>query len=107
MFGSTVAEFVGEDTLSGVAIENAAHERRTLEVDGVFVAIGLAPDNGAFEPLVRLDGGYIDAGEDCLTSAAGVFTAGDCRVKRVRQITTAVADGASAALAACAYLDRE
>lgn len=107
MFGSTVAEFVGEDTLSGVVVENAAHERRTLEVDGVFVAIGLAPENGAFEPLVRLDGGYIDAGEDCLTSAAGIFTAGDCRTKRVRQITTAVADGASAALAACAYLDRE
>ena len=107
MFGSTVAEFVGEDTLSGVVVENAAHERRTLEVDGVFVAIGLAPENGAFEPLVRLDGGYIDAGEDCLTSAAGIFTAGDCRTKRVRQIATAVADGASAALAACAYLDRE
>lgn len=107
MFGSTVAEFVGEDTLSGVVVENAAKERRTLTVDGVFVAIGLAPENGAFEPLVRLDGGYIDAGEDCLTSAEGIFTAGDCRTKRVRQITTAVADGASAALAACAYLDRE
>ncbi len=105
IFGSTVVEFVGGDALAGVVIENAAHERRTLEADGVFVAVGLAPENGAFESLVRLENGYIAAGEDCGTSTEGVFTAGDCRTKSVRQITTAVADGASAALAACAYLD--
>ena len=78
-----------------------------IPADGVFVAIGLAPDNGAFENLVALDRGYVAAGEDCKTSAEGIFTAGDCRTKGVRQIATAVADGATAALAACRYIDGE
>ena len=81
--------------------------RRVIPADGVFVAIGLAPDNGAFENLMALDHGYIAAGEDCATSAEGIFTAGDCRTKGVRQIATAVADGATAALAACRYIDGE
>lgn len=79
-------------------------ETRTL--DGLFVAIGLAPDNKAFENITELDaGGYFAAGEDCCTATPGVFIAGDCRAKRIRQITTAAADGSVAALAACAYVD--
>jgi thioredoxin reductase (NADPH) len=67
------------------------------------VAIGQEPDNQAFSSLVRLDpSGYIQAGEDCLTGTPGIYTAGDCRTKKVRQLTTAAADGAVAALAACA-----
>ena len=80
-------------------------EQQTLSSDGVFVAIGLAPDNAPFEGLVDLDRGYVSAGEACTTSAEGVFTAGDCRTKSIRQVATAIADGAVAALAACRYID--
>ena len=73
---------------------------------GLFVAIGHAPDNGKFSDIIALtEAGYADSGEDCLTVTPGVFTAGDCRRKSVHQLTTAVADGSVAALAACAYLD--
>ena len=108
IFGHTVTAILGEDALTGAEVEDVhTGARRVLPADGVFVAVGLAPDNGAFENLVALDGGYIAAGEDTVTSAEGVFTAGDCRTKRVRQIATAVADGATAALAACRYIDGE
>jgi thioredoxin reductase (NADPH) len=80
-------------------------EQQILSSDGVFVAIGLAPDNAPFEGLVTLDRGYVSAGETCTTSAEGVFTAGDCRTKSIRQVATAIADGAVAALAACRYID--
>ena len=77
-----------------------------LPVDGLFVAIGLEPENGPFESVVSLnDWGYVDAGEDCLTRTPGVFVAGDCRSKTVRQVTTATGDGAVAAIAACRYID--
>ena len=82
-------------------------ERTVLEVDGMFVAIGLVPENGAFADVAELDDfGYIASGEDCLTKTPGIFTAGDCRAKGVRQVTTAVGDGAVAAIAACRYLER-
>ncbi len=74
--------------------------------DGLFVAIGLIPENGAFENLADLNRwGYFDSGEGCETKTPGVFVAGDCRSKSVRQLTTAAADGAVAALAACRYID--
>lgn len=77
-----------------------------LAVTGLFVAIGQLPHNEAFASVVRLDeSGYILAGEDTHTSSPGVFAAGDCRAKEVRQLTTAVGDGAAAALAACRYVD--
>ena len=83
-------------------------ETRELPVDGLFVAIGQEPDNGAFRELVSLDPqGYIVADESCETGTGGIFTAGDCRTKKVRQLTTAAADGAVAALAACEYIDRQ
>ena len=78
---------------------------RTLETDGLFEAVGQLPDTGLLRGLADLDeSGYVLAGEDCRTSAPGLFAAGDCRVKAVRQLTTAVSDGAAAALSACAYL---
>ena len=71
------------------------------------MAIGQMPDNLAFEALVELDeGGYIRALEDCKTSEPGIFAAGDCRTKTVRQLTTAASDGAVAGLAACEYINR-
>ena len=80
-------------------------ERMTLDVSGLFVAIGHAPDNAAFASIIDLDpAGYAASDESCLTKTPGVFVAGDCRRKTVRQLTTAVADGSAAALAACEWL---
>ncbi len=105
--GTVVDGFIGGESLEGIRIRKEANGTvRDLMVDGVFVAIGLVPQNEVFAGLVPLDGrGYIISGEDCLTGTAGVFAAGDCRTKAIRQVTTAVADGAVAALAACAYAD--
>ena len=91
----------------GIEIKNEDNgEVSRLGCDGMFVAIGLVPANAPFASLAALnDWGYFDSGEDCVTSTAGVFVAGDCRSKRIRQITTATADGAIAALAACRYID--
>lgn len=107
-FGTVVKEFIGGDTLSGmVVIDTHTGTEKILFADGVFIAIGLAPENDAFADTVLLENGYIVGGDDCGTTAEGVFTAGDCRLKTVRQIATAVSDGATAALAACEYLDRK
>ncbi|MBQ4258234.1 MAG: FAD-dependent oxidoreductase [Clostridia bacterium] len=93
-------EFCGletEDRTSGDVTQVAC--------DGLFVAIGLIPENEPFKNLAALNRyGYFDSAEDCETSTPGVFVAGDCRSKNVRQLTTAVADGATAALAACRFL---
>lgn len=105
VLNAVVTELLGEDTLAGVVVEQAG-SRRSLTVDGVFVAVGHRPDNGAFSALLRLDEqGYAESGEDCLTATPGFFVAGDCRKKGVRQLTTAVADGAVAALAAVHWID--
>ena len=95
--------------LRGVRIESrTTGEGQTVACDGLFVAIGLIPENKPFEGLAALnDWGYFASGEDCLTRTPGVYVAGDCRGKGVRQLTTAVADGATAALAACRYIDCE
>ena len=92
--------------LTGVTLRDGAGETRTIPCEGLFVAIGLIPENDAFAALAELDGrGYFRSGEGCGTRPPGVFVAGDCRAKEVRQLTTAAADGAAAALAACRYLD--
>ena len=81
--------------------------RQEIDGDGMFVAIGLIPENDAFAAVADLNSyGYFDSDESCLTKTAGLFVAGDCRSKTVRQVTTACADGATAALAACHYLNR-
>ena len=80
----------------------------TMAVDGVFVAVGLAPDNGRFASVLDLDeAGYIRAGEDCRTAVPGIYAAGDTRTKEVRQILTAAADGAVAATLAAAWLNEQ
>ncbi len=97
----------GGDGLTGVEIESrTTGEKRVIDCDGLFVAIGLIPENGPFADLAALNAyGYFDSDEQCLTRTPGVYVAGDCRSKGVRQLTTAVADGATAALAACRYLN--
>ena len=93
--------------LKGVSIESReGGTQETVACDGLFVAIGLIPENGAFEELAQLNSyGYFDSDEQCTTKTPGVFVAGDCRSKSVRQLTTAAGDGATAALAACRYID--
>ena len=72
----------------------------------MFVAIGLEPENTLFADIADLDDkGYFNSGEDCLTKTPGIFVAGDCRKKSVRQVATASADGAVSAIAACRYID--
>lgn len=106
VLNATVTALLGEDSLSAIEItDKLTQEKKELKVDGLFVAIGQMPDNQAFRELAELDAaGYISAGEDCRTKTPGIFTAGDCRTKTVRQLTTAAADGAVAALAACAEM---
>ena len=100
---SQVTDIIGEDMVSVIKVKNLkGGEEREIKVNGLFIAIGQMPDNERFKNLVDLDEkGYIIAGEDCRTSTAGIFAAGDCRTKNVRQLVTAAGDGAVAALAAC------
>ena len=101
-----ITALLGGEELSGLTVEQKGRTR-DLPVEGLFVAFGHQPDNGAFAELLALDAaGYAASGEDCRTASPWLFVAGDCRAKSVRQLTTAAADGAVAALAACDYLDR-
>ncbi len=106
-FNTVVEKLIGESELTGVVLKNIkTNEVSELSLDGMFVAIGLIPDTSAFSDVIDLDQrGYIPADESTLTSKSGIFVAGDCRTKSVRQIATAIADGATAALSACRYLE--
>jgi thioredoxin reductase (NADPH) len=98
----------GEEALTGITLTGKDGSTRELPVEGLFVAVGQVPDNAPFAQLADLDpAGYFLAGEDCLTKTPGVFAAGDCRSKDLRQLTTAAADGSVAATAACLWLDRQ
>lgn len=102
---ATVTALHGEASLTGITITRDG-TAQALTVTGVFVAIGQQPENEAFASHIVLDAqGYAAADERCLTKTAGLFVAGDCRTKAVRQVVTATADGAVAALAACRYLE--
>ena len=105
--GCVLDAYLGTDELTGIRIRNTHDGKLSeLRVDGVFLAVGLIPQNEPFAGVLSLDErGYADADESCRTPTEGVFVAGDCRAKRIRQVTTAAADGAVAALAACDYID--
>ncbi len=109
IYSMVVDEILGDKSFEGIRIKNTeSAETRELRVDGIFVAIGQVPENEPFSSVVKLNSyGYVEAGEDCKpeTEHPGIFVAGDCRTKSVRQVTTATADGAVAALAACRYID--
>lgn len=109
LLNTVVEELIGSEGLEALRIlDKETGSRQQLKVDAAFVAIGQEPDNQAFDSLVELDeSGYIRAGEDCKTQATGVFAAGDCRTKQVRQLTTAAADGAVAAIAAVEYIEEK
>ena len=103
---SVVTGFTGKDSLDGVIIKNTENNiEQTIPCDGCFVAIGLIPATDFIKDSISLnDYGYVDAQENCKTNIDGIFVAGDCRSKEIRQITTATADGATAALAAIKYI---
>ena len=106
-FNMEAIKFVGDDKLGGVLFrDKTTGEEVVYKTNAVFVAIGQVPDNKAFSELAELDkAGYLISDEKCTTKTDGLFVAGDCRVKQVRQVTTAIADGAVAAVAACRYID--
>lgn len=108
MLSSTVTSLTGKDHLESIGVTNVqTGQTAQVPVSALFVAIGQEPDNQAFRNLVELDEkGYIRAGADCKTSHPGIYAAGDCRTTSLRQLTTAAADGAIAATAACTYIDR-
>ena len=108
LFSTVVAGYEAEGgTLTGLRLRSeVTGEESHIAVDGAFLAVGLQPENEPFAQLAKLnDWGYFDVGEDCCTATPGLFVAGDCRSKRIRQVVTAAGDGAIAAMAACRYLD--
>jgi len=107
VWDSVVEEIKGEDEVQAVSLKNVkTGEKSEVELQGVFVAVGMIPNTSAFAggPLDLDATGYIKAGEDCATNVVGVFAAGDVRTKSLRQIVTAVADGANAVTSVEKYL---
>lgn len=103
----TVVESInGEDQVESISISNKiSGEKNSLKVDGVFVAVGILPENDLVKGLATLDEkGYVMSGDQCITATPGLFVAGDLRTKKLRQIVTAVADGANAVTSVEAYL---
>lgn len=106
VLNSQVTKLNAEKRLTSIEVLNKNGETRTLDVNGLFVAVGRIPENQNFAKLVKLDdSGYVVAGEDCITNAKGIFVAGDNRVKNVRQLVTATADGAVAVSEAVKYIN--
>ena len=108
IFNTVVVGYEQENgALSGLKLRNEqTGEESAISVDGAFLAVGLMPENEPFSQHAKLNNwGYFDSGEDCRTATEGLFVAGDCRSKTIRQVVTAAGDGAIAAMAACRYLD--
>lgn len=105
VLSSIITELRGEKELTGLLLRDTrTGEERVLPVSGLFEAVGQMPERRLSESLVAVDeAGFVRAGEACTTALSGVFVAGDCRTKEIRQLTTAAADGAVAALAACRF----
>ena len=107
-FNTVVAGYKTTDgALTGLQLHNdQTGEESEIAVDGAFLAVGLMPENDPFKEHADLNNwGYFDSKEDCCTKTEGLYVAGDCRSKYIRQVVTASADGAIAAMAACRYLD--
>ena len=100
IYSAQADEIIGDKKVTGLKLDNGG----TLEVDGVFIAVGLSPNTSLIKDIAQLDSGFAAADESCRTSCDGLFAAGDVRTKRLRQISTAVADGANAVYSAEEYL---
>ena len=107
IMGTVVTGYVTESgQLTGLNLKSDDGTEQTIAVDGAFLAVGLQPENKPFEHLVDLNAwGYFDVDEHCATKTPGLFVAGDCRSKYIRQVVTAAGDGAIAAMGACRFLD--
>ena len=105
LYSHIVLEIQGENKVNNVRLKDVkTEEEKDLALDGIFVAVGIIPNTELVKDLVEMDGGYVVAGEDCVTNVPGIFVAGDARKKPLRQIITAVADGANAVTSISAYL---
>lgn len=108
ILSSIVLQILGDNKFEGIKIQNTETKEETdLSLDSIFVAIGQQPDNESFKDVVKLNEyGYIVSDESCIPegSIKGIFTAGDCRTKKIRQVATAISDGATAALEACSFI---
>ncbi len=108
IYNSNVTKLNADEKLKSIEVTNKDGSMKTIDVDGLFVAIGRIPENQNFAKIIYLDdGGYIIANEDCHTNVDGIFVAGDNRVKEVRQLVTATSDGAVAATAAIKYVNEK
>ena len=108
-FSTVVTGYRSENgALTGLQLRSEDGREFAIDADGAFLAVGLMPENEGFAEHADLnDWGYFDSAEDCRTKTEGLFVAGDCRSKRIRQVVTAASDGAVAAMAACMYLDQK
>ncbi len=106
VYNSNVTKLIEDGKLKSIEVTNNDGTVKTIDVDGIFIAVGRIPENKIVEKIVKLDQfGYVDASEDCLTNIPGIFVAGDNRKKEVRQLVTATSDGAIAATAAVKYIN--
>ena len=107
LYSTVVTAYEGDEELKAVLLKNTeTGEETRLEIDGLFLAVGTEPENEPYKAVTEQnDYGYIVADESCRTAKDGIYVAGDCRTKTYRQVATAIADGATAALNACRYLD--
>ena len=109
LWDSEVTEICGTNAVEKIMVYNKKKQQTSaLEVNGIFIAVGIVPNTDLFKGLVEMDErGYIKAGEDCVTSCRGIYAAGDIRLKPMRQIITAVADGANAVSAVQRELEKD
>lgn len=106
IYNSNVTKLNANEKLESIEVTDKDGNIKTIEVSGLFIAVGRIPENQNFANLINLDSnGYVIASEDCLTNVDGIFVAGDNRVKEVRQLVTAVSDGAVAATSAIKYIN--
>ena len=106
IYNSNVTKLNGNNLLESIEITDKDKNIKTIEVSGIFVAVGQVPENENFSKIINVDEkGYIIAGEDCHTNINGIFTAGDNRTKNLRQLVTATSDGANAAVEAIKYIN--
>ena len=107
IYNSNVTKLNANEKLESIEVTNKEGSIKTINVDGLFVAVGRIPENQNFAKVINLDeSGYIVAGENCHTNVDGIFVAGDNRVKEVRQLVTATSDGAIAAIEAIKYINQ-
>jgi len=108
VLNSNVTKLNSEDKLKSIEVTDKDGNVKTIEVDGLFIAVGRIPENQNFASIINLDeSGYVIADEDCNTNVPGIFVAGDNRVKELRQLVTAASDGAVAATQVVKYISKK